>query len=165
MAVLRLHAYIQMKVFTSLLCFLLCAIALAGSSEIAVEMPKGIEKPRESHWRDALAEHFRQTEKIGEVKTEVVLKGGRCDIETLEYAIEVDRAKKWHEAIGQALHYSMYLKKKPCIALFDLDTLSPDGLDAMKQLADRNGIEIIFIVLKNEETEAIPFYRFTNRDE
>lgn len=39
------------------------------------------------------------------------------DCLTNEYAIEVDRAKKWREAIGQSLHYAYQSKKKPGIAL------------------------------------------------
>ena len=73
---------------------------------VAVSLPGGIEKPRESHWRDALAAHFSKTEEG--VKTEVVLRGGRCDIVTKKYAIEVERASKWHEAIGQAAHYALF---------------------------------------------------------
>lgn len=110
---------------------------------VAVSLPDGIEKPRESHWRDALAAHFSKTEEG--VKTEVVLRGGRCDIVTEKYAIEVDRASKWHEAIGQAAHYALFLKKKPCIAVFDYAKLSSGQMDAMKATATRRRIEVIYL--------------------
>lgn len=41
----------------------------------------------------------------------------RIDCVTDVYAIEVDRAKKWREAIGQSLQYAYLSKKKPGIAL------------------------------------------------
>ncbi len=41
----------------------------------------------------------------------------RCDILTEEYAIEVDFAKKWAEAIGQSLNYSIQFNKKAGIVL------------------------------------------------
>ncbi|MEX2173071.1 MAG: hypothetical protein WD872_01830 [Pirellulaceae bacterium] len=40
-------------------------------------------------------------------QTEVSVEGGRIDILTDNYAIEVDRLEKWHEAIGQAAHYGL----------------------------------------------------------
>lgn len=116
---------------------------LSGVQTVAVSLPDGIEKPRESHWRDALAAHFSKTEEG--VKTEVVLRGGRCDIVTEKYAIEVDRASKWHEAIGQAAHYALFLKKKPCIAVFDYAKLSSGQMDAMKATATRRRIEVIYL--------------------
>jgi hypothetical protein len=41
----------------------------------------------------------------------------RVDIVTDEYAIEVDFASKWAEAIGQSLYYAERLNKKPGILL------------------------------------------------
>ena len=47
-------------------------------------------------------------------QVEVVMKDGtRCDILTATHAIEVDFAKKWAEAIGQSLNYSMLTGKRP----------------------------------------------------
>ena len=51
-------------------------------------------------------------------KMEVTFKnGGRCDCLTSEYAIEFDFAKKFHEAVGQALEYSVHSGKQPGIVL------------------------------------------------
>jgi hypothetical protein len=52
---------------------------------------------------------------------EYKIKGIRVDILTKEYAIEVDFAKKQYEAIGQALLYSIYTKKKAGIVLISED--------------------------------------------
>lgn len=41
----------------------------------------------------------------------------RVDVVTAEYAIEVDFAHKWCEAIGQSLHYALHTKKYPGIVL------------------------------------------------
>lgn len=50
--------------------------------------------------------------------TEVVTDHGtRCDCLTPEYAIEVDFAHKYAEAIGQSINYSLHLGKKPGILL------------------------------------------------
>ena len=95
----------------------------------------------ESHYRDALV---RELQLRGySVRKEVKCRGGRCDILTDKYAIEVDRAPKWHEAIGQATHYSITLKRKPCIALFDFHKLSTGKREALKSVCAKLGIKII----------------------
>ena len=43
--------------------------------------------------------------------------GTRCDILTAEFAIEVDFANKWAEAIGQSLNYAMQFNKSAGIVL------------------------------------------------
>ncbi len=50
-------------------------------------------------------------------ETEVRISGGRIDIETDEFAIEVERAEKWKESIGQSLWYALNKNKKPKIIL------------------------------------------------
>jgi hypothetical protein len=57
----------------------------------------------------------------GKAKMEVPVKYGRIDLLTDDYAIEVDRLEKFHEAIGQALHYARETGKKPAIAFFIVD--------------------------------------------
>jgi hypothetical protein len=54
----------------------------------------------------------------GRAKMEVSVKYGRIDLLTDEYVVEVDRLEKFHEAIGQALHYARETGKKPAIAIF-----------------------------------------------
>ena len=54
-------------------------------------------------------------------QVEVVMRDGtRCDILSNSYAIEVDFAKKWAEAIGQSLHYALHTGKRPAVALIVL---------------------------------------------
>ncbi len=56
--------------------------------------------------------------KLHQGKAEVVLKDRtRCDCLTQEYAVEVDFAKKWAEAIGQSLHYARLTGKKAGVLL------------------------------------------------
>lgn len=66
----------------------------------------------EKHYQKEFAKQF------ADAKLEVVAPDGtRCDILTEEYAIEVDFAKKWEEAIGQSLNYAFHFNKKAAIAL------------------------------------------------
>lgn len=41
----------------------------------------------------------------------------RVDLLSKTYAIEVDWAPKWAEAIGQSIHYSLLTDKKPAVIL------------------------------------------------
>ena len=41
----------------------------------------------------------------------------RVDCLTDKYAVEFDFANKWHESIGQALHYGLMTGKKPMVVL------------------------------------------------
>lgn len=51
-------------------------------------------------------------------ETEVVMSdGSRCDIVTPSFAIEVDFAHKWKEAIGQSLNYAFKSNKHAGIVL------------------------------------------------
>lgn len=43
--------------------------------------------------------------------------GTRVDVLTKNFAVEFDFAKKWAEAVGQALHYGRMTGKKPAIVL------------------------------------------------
>lgn len=84
----------------------------------------------ESAWRDALASRLN-----GE--TEVRLPHGRADVVTRSQAIEVDRASKWKEGLGQALYYGEATGKKPTVAIFgELDEkivwiLLEEGVDVI----------------------------------
>jgi len=48
---------------------------------------------------------------------EVPVNYGRIDLLTADYAIEVERVDKFHEGIGQALHYAKEPGKKPGLAV------------------------------------------------
>jgi hypothetical protein len=58
----------------------------------------------------------------GKAKMEVPVRYGRIDLLTDEYAIEVEKLDKFHEAIGQALHYAKETGKKPAIAISIVDS-------------------------------------------
>lgn len=74
-------------------------------TSLALTVPNHIP---ESAYRDAWC--------MGE--TEVRLPNGtRADCVTTRYVVEVERAPKWHEAIGQVLDYSQQTGKQPAILL------------------------------------------------
>jgi hypothetical protein len=51
-------------------------------------------------------------------QVEVVLADGvRCDCLTDTHAIEIDFARKWYEAIGQALYYGLQTGRRPGVGL------------------------------------------------
>ena len=50
-------------------------------------------------------------------RTEVSMTGGRADIVDDNYAIEVEFANKWKDAIGQSLWYGLQLERQPGIVL------------------------------------------------
>ena len=83
---------------------------------------------------------------------EVPVKYGRIDLLTDDYAIEVDKLEKFHEAIGQALHYAKETGKKPAIAIFIADHKYGDKekLKYVTRLCDYYKIKVWFI---NEELE------------
>ena len=64
----------------------------------------------ESQYIQALATHLKGEQ-------EVTVPGGRVDILNQEYAIEVERAPKWKNSIGQAIWYGLQTNKKPGIIL------------------------------------------------
>jgi MoaA/NifB/PqqE/SkfB family radical SAM enzyme len=71
---------------------------------------------------------------------------------TDDYAIEVDSLEKFHEAIGQALHYAKETGKKPGIAIFIMEPKQSDKekLKYIIRLCNYYKIKVWFI---NEELE------------
>jgi hypothetical protein len=88
----------------------------------------------------------------GKAKMEVPIKYGRIDLLTDDYAIEVDSLEKFHEAIGQALHYAKETGKKPGIAIFVMEPKQSDQekLKYLIRLCNYYKIKVWFI---NEELE------------
>jgi hypothetical protein len=88
----------------------------------------------------------------GKAKMEVPVKYGRIDLLTDDYAIEVDSLEKFHEAIGQALHYAKETGKKPGIAIFLMEPKQSDQekLKYLIRLCNYYKIKVWFI---NEELE------------
>jgi hypothetical protein len=91
----------------------------------------------EAYWQHAY------NDLVADGATEVRIPGGRVDILNDTYAIEVDRAGKWHEAIGQALHYADATGRKPAIALFDDGSPgAADHIARAKKIATQQGIKM-----------------------
>jgi hypothetical protein len=97
-------------------------------------------------------EAFNRVYFHGKAKMQVPVRYGRIDLLTDEYAIEVDRLEKFHEAIGQALHYAKETGKKPAIAIFIVDHQPGDKekLKYVMWLCNYYKIKVWFI---NEELE------------
>lgn len=66
----------------------------------------------------------------------------RVDCLTEEYAVEVDFAPKWAEAIGQALYYSLKTDKKAGVLLIMEDKDDERYLDRLKEVTDKAGITV-----------------------
>ncbi len=86
----------------------------------------------------------------GRAQMEVPVKYGRVDLLTDDYAIEVDRLEKFHEAIGQALHYARETGRNPAVAIFIIDHEPGDKekLKYVRWLCDYYKIKFWYI---NEE--------------
>jgi len=83
----------------------------------------------------------------GKAKMEVPVKYGRIDLLSDDYAIEVDKLEKFHEAIGQALHYAKETGKKPAIAIYIVDHQQGDKekLKYVMWLCDYYKIKVWYI--------------------
>jgi hypothetical protein len=68
--------------------------------------------------------------------------GTRVDCLTETHAWEVDRAHKWAEAIGQALHYAHMTERRAGILLFD------KGADRMRQRIEALGLPIDVLIVE-----------------
>lgn len=66
----------------------------------------------------------------------------RVDCLTAEYAIEVDFASKWAEAVGQSLYYAEMTGKKPGVLLILEDGGDSRHLERLVLLARRFGIQV-----------------------
>jgi hypothetical protein len=66
-------------------------------------------------------EAFNRVYFQGRAEMEVSVNYGRIDLLTGDYAIEVERIDKFHEGIGQALHYAKETGRKPGLAVFITD--------------------------------------------
>lgn len=66
----------------------------------------------------------------------------RVDCVTGDYAVEVDFASKWAEAIGQALYYAMRTGRKPGILLIMESERDARFLERLMAVADSLGIEV-----------------------
>lgn len=76
-------------------------------------------------------------------KKEVVLDDRtRVDCLTESYAIEIDFASKWKQAIGQSLHYSLKTGKLPGIVLIFKKESDDKYLKQLKRVIEANNLDI-----------------------
>ena len=94
-------------------------------------------------------EKYYQTQLCNEldgVMEQRLLDRTRVDCLTGEYAIEVDFAKKWAEAVGQSLHYALMTEKKPAIGLIVRDSKKDERrMKRLRVLAEKYHIEVFEI--------------------
>jgi len=102
----------------------------------------------EKDYQDAFNRVYFQ----GRAQAEVPVKFGRIDLLTGDYAIEVERIDKFHEGIGQALHYAKETGRKPGLAIFITDPTAHEleKLEYVRRLCKSLGIKVWYI---NEELE------------
>ncbi|GMU92857.1 MAG: hypothetical protein AMXMBFR4_19150 [Candidatus Hydrogenedentota bacterium] len=100
----------------------------------------------EKYWSAALADYLGGD-------TEITVNGGRIDVLTDIYAIEVDRMDKWHEAIGQSVHYASQTGRTPCVAIILPSKSLPLGNTTLEKLVliDKTCLEkgIKLVLLRN----------------
>lgn len=111
--------------------------------EIPIQIKPNNQKPaldktkfHESDYRDFICT------KLGGKTEHVLDDGSRVDCLTEANAIEVDWAKKWSEAIGQALYYSSKTGKQAGIVLIISDPGERRHLEKIKQVALSKNLDI-----------------------
>jgi len=106
---IRIVKYKRTKthIYYNLTSYLLCFLSFMYATPLSAYGYKQYESWYQEVWCDS-----------NRGETEVRLNDGtRVDCLTKDYAIEVEFAKKWTQAIGQALHYSLKTNKKPGIVI------------------------------------------------
>jgi len=76
--------------------------------------------------------------------------GARVDCVTKNYAIEVDYAHKWAEAIGQSLYYGIMLGKRPGVLLI-VGPNDKDFVQRLKTTAKANGIRVWYTARRDDD--------------
>ncbi len=87
---------------------------------------------------------YRDAWCIGETEVRLA-NGSRADCLTTNYAVEVERAPKWHEAVGQSLDYSQQTGKKPAILMVIERESDWRYWDKLKPLAQKHHIRMWYI--------------------
>ena len=95
----------------------------------------------ESAWIAALATRLGG-------QAEAPIPNGRVDVVTGTYAIEVERSAKWHEGIGQSLHYADATGLRPALAVI-LDeaglATSYRQIEDADKIATKQGIKVVVL--------------------
>lgn len=69
----------------------------------------------------------------------------RVDCLTDEYAVEVDWARKWAEAVGQSLYYAHMSHKKPAIVLIARKKKDKKYIKRARKLSEKYSIRLFII--------------------
>jgi len=64
-------------------------------------------------------------------------------------AIEVEKIEKWHEGIGQALHYAEETHKQGTLALITLDPKDITKINLIKKICSKVNIKVILLKKKD----------------
>lgn len=82
--------------------------------------------------------------------TEVVLQDKtRVDCVTDEYAVEVDFASKWAEAVGQSLYYAIMTGRRPGILLIMEEKSDERFLERVRAVTERIGVRVWTVTPEN----------------
>ena len=99
----------------------------------------------EALWRDYLSEELG-------AQHEVAVEGGRIDVMTDTEAIEIDWPHKWHEGLGQCLHYADVTGKKPVLALISygqgpdkMQAASRERFEMVERICAKQGVRLIVL--------------------
>lgn len=123
----------------------ICTYGTSKSEQITAEIKRAqvdIKSLPESFYRDYVALHFK-----GEI--EYYIRGKRIDVVTDEYAIEVERAYKWREGIGQSLDYGFLTGKTPCIVLIVIDEKDENYLEQLLNVVRYWKLKIVVFTINN----------------
>ena len=100
----------------------------------------GSKKHKEKYYQTKLCEA------LNGVMEQSLLDRTRVDCLTEEYAIEVDFAKKWAEAVGQSLYYAAMTGEKPAIGIIAGESKKDArNLKRLKVLAEKYNIKVFEI--------------------
>lgn len=120
----------------------LCAVPAPAFESLTFDLPSGA---KESFWRDELARRWQG-------RTEQAIEGGRIDVLTDREAVEVEFPHKWHEGIGQALHYASATGKQGVLAVIayargeeNLRTRSRNQLELIARQCQTDGIRMVVL--------------------
>ena len=117
-----------MNIFPKLLLFLITATAIPGcfGSKVLHEIDY------QRHW-------CKKHKGVLEYR---ISDGTRVDCLTSEYAVEVEYAHKWAEAIGQSLFYAKMTDKKPVIVLIMAEKGDERFAKRLREVASEEKIKI-----------------------
>ena len=114
-----------------------------------INLPVNVNAP-EKDWTDALAREMNG-------QSEVQVDRGRVDVMTDDYAIEIDFIKKWHEGLGQAIHYGDESTRIGVLALIDGNIVHEDLkhmklLKKIERLCIKKGVKLILLRSASESS-------------